>query len=154
MKKVRLFSATVILVIAISSAFLLLPPSVAHAAPSNSSVASTCISSAMPTTNLMGSKTYLQYQSLDYSHTAYFQATQTGYVGGGTFTVRWWIYKGTTLIDSQVIDGWNAAFSPIYYPISGLEVGGKIVYGTSPTEFLPAAYNCDGYWWPGTLVTA
>lgn len=155
MKKVRILFAVAALAVAMLAATMFTQSPAAHAATNNSSTASsTCISNVIPTTNLMGPHVYLRYQSLNYAYTAYFQATQTGYVGSGTFTVGWWIFKGNTLIASRIIQGWNAAVSPTYYPITGLEVAPVIIYGTSPTEFYPGVYNCGGYWWPPQQVTA
>lgn len=165
MKKVRVlavtFAVAVMLVITVFSTgaahaatFKSASIAQAHATTksSSSAIASTCISSMMPTINLMGSHVYLEYQSLNYAYTAFFQAYQTGFIGQGTFNVGWWIFQGNKLISSKVIQGWNA-FSPTYYPITGLEVGPVINYGSSPTEFFPGVYNCGGYWWPGKLVT-
>ena len=150
------YFAVAALAVTILAATTFMHAPAAHAAThssSNASNASTCISNVIPTTNLLGTYIYLRYQSLNYAYTAYFQATQTGYIGGGTFTVGRWIFHGNTLVNSQIIRGWNAAFSPIYYPYAGLELGGKIIYGTSPIDFYPAGYNCGGYWWPAQQVT-
>jgi hypothetical protein len=156
MKSVRIFFAVATFAVALSVTLTLMPTSTTHAATRNpNQAASSCsLSNVIPTTNLMGSRTFLRYQNLDYTYTAYFQATQTGYTGGGTFTAGWWIYKGNAQISSRIVQNWTAAWSPIYTPITGLQVGGKLIYGTSPTEFYPAVYNCDGYWWPPQQVTA
>ncbi|HXX79306.1 MAG TPA: hypothetical protein VEI53_12495 [Ktedonobacteraceae bacterium] len=153
MKKLRILFVVAVLGVALLATTIFTRTPTAHAATHSPSSASTCISNAIPTTNLLGTHVYLRYQSLNYAYTAYFQATQTSSFGEGTFTVGWWIFKGNTLVSSQIVQGWNAAVSPIYYPYTGLELGAKVIYGTSPIEFYPAAYNCGGYWWPPQQVT-